>query len=166
MNNEEKNLCKQLYLQKISYDFFLEKYPSQVTDQYLLNELKSICLNQDAEGLGYILLLAAHHGYTDELGKALSETLIEGWHREHEDIARVMQFRTPVPDAIVYLSKAIEIKFDYLFEQDDYYPFVRKCLNAIRSIGTKNAQNALKEIVVRTRDQEIKRLAEYQLAKM
>lgn len=165
MTLEEKNLCRQLYLQKMPYADFLQIYPT-ITEEYLLDELNGVSESHDAEVLRNILLIGSYHGYTNEIGRVLSAFLTEDWHKEHEDIARVIQFRTPVPEAINNLSRAVSLRFNYLFEQDDYYPFVRKCLNAIRSIGSEEARTALETIIYETTDLEIKQLAEGQLAKM
>ena len=166
MTPAERNLCEQLYLQRKPYHEFLKEYPRFVNDDYLLNELNNAYEGRDAEALRYILVIASYHGYTNELGSVLSRFLLEGWHKEHEDITRVIQFKTPISEAVDILSAAIKTRFEYMFEQDDYYPFVRKCLNAIRSIGGENARNALEEIAANATDQEIKELAARQLAKI
>jgi hypothetical protein len=162
MKEQEKKICNSLYLREISYEDFLSEYPVAVTDSYLAGELEKLFESQDADALSYILLLASYHGYTLEMGNMLHKLLLEGWHKEHEDIARVLQFRMSIPEAVDSLVYAMERKYEYLFEQDDYEPFVTKCMYAIASIGTAYAREKI-NMLADSGDETIQAAALFQL---
>ncbi|PSR09630.1 MAG: hypothetical protein DA408_21195 [Bacteroidetes bacterium] len=165
MTEQEKKTCSRLYLRRISYEDFLSEYPIAVTNSYLVDELKKLFESQDADALRYILLLASYHSYTLEMGKILHKLLLEGWHKEHEDIVRILQFSVCIPEAVDSLVYAMERKYDYLFEQDDYEPFVTKCMYAIAAIGTVYAREKIKMLAASS-NETIKAAALFQLKRL
>ena len=158
----DRKLLKDLYLQKISFDQFCKESQLRGDD----NLIEIAVLKKDNELLEYLLSYYYYYGFDQCLCETVQDLLLADWHRQHEEIARILQFKMQCPESIGFLLEAIVKRYDYLFEQDDYYPFVRKCLNAIRSIGGVKAEIALQELKEGTSDEEIKKLAMSQLSKM
>ncbi len=165
MTNEEKEILNKLYLQRISYEAFLEEYPVAITYEYILSALKDVSRSQDANALKYLLMLASYYGYTLEMGQILSKLLLTGWHKEHEDIVRVLQFKVKVLESVDDLVQAIESRFDYLFQQDDYGPFVTKCMYAIADLQTEASKIKIQELA-ESSDPIIREAAQYQLQRL
>lgn len=162
ISKTERGFLKSLYLRRITFDEFYE-VSSLDGNTNLLN----VAVEQkDDELIEYLLVFYYHFGFSEKLCETLQYLMIADWHKQHSEIARILQFKLCCPDSIDYLAESINKRFSYLFEQDDYYPFVRKCLNAIRSVGGDNAKNVLEGIAAKANDQEIKDLAAHQLAKL
>jgi hypothetical protein len=158
----EKGILRDLYLRRISFDQFCELSSLNGNDDLIMLAVEQ----GDDELLEYLLIFYYHFGFHKKLCSTLQNLLIADWHKEHFEVARILQFKLSCPDSIGFMVKAIEKRFDYLFEQDDFYPFVSQCLHAIRIVGGDEAKNVFEEIIVNETDQEIKQLAAYQLAKM
>ena len=90
----------------------------------------------------------------------LLQLLQATWHFDHEDITLVLQ-RIGDPRAIEVLLKTATQKYDYL-EYDDSKSLSRKCIWALADIGTKESEEALKELA-KNQDNEIGRFAKKRL---
>jgi HEAT repeat protein len=80
-----------------------------------------------------------------EITPILCSLLQAEWHFDHEDIARLLQ-EIGDPMSINALKETAYKKFDYL-DYDNSYPLARKCIWALAAIGTKEAKEALEEII-------------------
>ncbi len=165
MTNLEKKISEDLYLRRLSYNEFLKKYPTEINEAYLLEEFKSLFQSQDAEALKFLITIASYFGFTKEIGEALSQLIALNWHKEHEDIARILQMSIKVPNAVDNLVIAIEKKFGYLFEQDDYQPFVTICMYAIARINTRYSKEKLEQLSL-SDDNIINEAAKFQLSRL
>lgn len=163
ISKQDREFLKKLYFQQLSFEDFKQKFSFK---SEVGNLLKIAAKAGDEELLELSIVFYYHAGFQDHLCEILSQLLVETWHKQHAEIARVLQFEVICSESIEYLLKAIENRYTYLFEQDDYYPFVRKCVNAIRSIGGKKGKMALESLTEGTSDMEIKKLAMNQLAKI
>ncbi len=92
--------------------------------------------------------------------KFLNAMLSADWHREHEDIARLLQ-QIASPDSVVFLAEAATLKFAYL-DYDDSKAFARKCTWALADIGTEAAKKALEKLAA-NEDLEIAGFAQKRL---
>lgn len=165
MKREEKSLLKDFIRQKINFYELREKYPQEINEKYILNELDDILINHDRESLDYLIILSCNLGVTKKIALHLCEFLIVDWHRQHEDLARLFQDKIHLPESIDFLVKAMMLKFDYLFEQDDYEPFVTKCMYAIASLQTEASKLKLKELAI-SNNAIVKEAAKYQLERL
>lgn len=157
INEVQKEQLKAVYLKNITFDKIsfagLEK----------TNLLLMVQRQKDGKLLEYILVYYYYAGFKESHCSNLLKILLEDWHNQHEEIARIMQFKLNCPGSIAPLSQAIENRYGYLFEQDDYYyPFVRQCLYAIASLRSEEAKSELMKFVNNV-DPEIRVLAQTQL---
>lgn len=147
MTEEDFFLLKMVYSQEISQDELIDCYPQFGRKDFIISSLKNIVEHKDNELFEYIMFfLFASENFHKEMCGVFQRLVVEEWHRWHEDIARILQFKINCPDSVDYLIEAIDKKFDYLFKQDDYHPFVRKCINAIASIKTDYAVEQLRNL--------------------
>jgi len=162
MTTNEKILLKDFVRRKFNFHELEKKYPQKINEKYMLNELDDLLVNQDKESLDYLIILSCNFGVTKKIGLHLCEFLTVDWHRQHEDLARLFQNKIHLPESIDFLVKAMILKFDYLFEQDDYEPFVTKCMYAIADLNTEASKSKLNELA-ESEDPIIKEAAQYQL---
>ncbi|WMJ71956.1 hypothetical protein RCC89_02040 [Cytophagaceae bacterium ABcell3] len=95
----------------------------------------------------------------------LQELITNDWHQQHAEIARIFQFKITCVNSIEPILESIKKQYSYLFDQDDFYPYVEKCVNAIRVIGNDKAKEALDALMRTSPDLEVRRLAKNQLTK-
>lgn len=103
-------------------------------------QLEAAIDNKHARVVEAALLLAPAFEVPRETFFDLScRLLTEDWHISHEDIIRQLQDAED-PRAIPFLKQVIELKprMDYL-DYDDYGAFYKKCLWALKAIGTEEA---------------------------
>lgn len=156
--NQKKQL-ELLYLQKITWE---EADLGELASENLIAIARN---GQDSELLEYVLVYYYHTGFHEIHCSDLEALIVEDWHNQHEEIARILQLKVSCKCSIEPLSQAIKNKYEYLFEQDDYYPFVRKCFFAIGSLKTEEAKNELKKYTGDP-DSIIRNLAQEQLSRL
>ena len=95
----------------------------------------------------------------------LCHKLIKIDHFEHEEIIRELQLAKE-PMAIPFIQKAIEVKpqLSYL-DYDDYGAFYKKCLWALKDIGTSEAIKLIEEYT-NSKDEALKKEAVYRMEKI
>jgi hypothetical protein len=91
--------------------------------------------------------------------------LLDEQHEEHEDIIRFLQDH-PDPQNVPFLRQAIALKprLAYL-EYDDYGSYYKKCLWALKAIGTPEAIAVIQECTA-SDNAALKEQALYRLSKM
>lgn len=162
MNQQEKDLVKQFILRRIDFQNLENTFPKKINEEYIIEELLKLEVVNDGEALDYLITLAYRIGFTQKIGKILSTFLTKNWHKEHEEIARILQFRVKVPESINDLSVAMELKFSYLVERDDYESFVNKCMYAIADLNSRESMMKLEELAGSKND-VIRKSAQWQL---
>jgi hypothetical protein len=165
MDIDEEKVVNELYLGRISFEEFRSKHPELLTNDYIENEFEKAVNSKDKKVLGYLLSVLYQKGFSPELCPYLSDLMIADWHKEHENIAMVLQFDVKCPNSVDNLIKAMEFKFDYLFDMGDYEPFVTKCMYAIGDLGTDYALKRLNDLV-ECDDSIISEAAKHQLERL
>lgn len=165
MTIDEKALLKDFIRGKFNFHELEKIYTQEIDEKYILNELDDLLVNQDRESLDYLIILSCNFGITKKIGLHLCEFLIIDWHRQHEDLARIFQNKIHLPESIDFLVKAMMLKFGYLFEQDDYEPFITKCMYAIADLNSEASKSKLVELAG-SDDPVIKKAAQYQLDRL
>lgn len=159
INQNQKEQLELLYLQKITLE---EVDLGELVNENLIGIARS---EQNSELLEYVLVYYYHAGFDEVHCSDLEALIVEGWHNQHEEIARIMQLKVHCKCSVEPLSQAIRNKYEYLFEQDDYYPFVRKCFFALGGLKTEKAKNELKKYTGDP-DSIIRNLAQEQLSRL
>ncbi len=146
LTNIEKKLILDLASNTISKKEFLSKYPSKEVnnDDYLTNLLKDTLITKSGEDLEYIFYLpAGTRAFNADDVPTLSELITADWHRQHEDIATMLQwFKNPT--CIDHVVKAMHMSLDYWYDDGD--AFIRKCANVLGAIKTDDAIEKLKSL--------------------
>ena len=159
IKQNQKEQLESLYLQKITLE---EVNLGELANENLIAIARG---EQDSELLEYALVYYYHAGFHQVHCSDLEALLVESWHNQHEEVARVLQLKVHCECSVESLSQAIANKYEYLFEQDDYYPFVRKCFFAMGSLKTEHARKELVKYISDP-DPTIQDLAQEQLARL
>ena len=159
ISQNQKEQLESLYLQKTTLE---EVNLGELANENLIAIAR---VEQDSELLEYALVYYYHAGFHQDHCSDLEVLLVEGWHNQHEEIARIMQMKVHCECSVEPLSQAIVNKYEYLFEQGDYYPFVRKCFFAMGSLKTEKARKELVKYISDP-DSTIRDLAQEQLTRL
>src|ERR1043165_6717005 len=114
MTSQDILLLNELYMRKTSFDELKERYSVSIDQDYILSELITAKKNRDKEAVFYLIMLAYKVGFNEKIGIELSGLLTEQWHIQHEEIARILQFKVNSPDCVDDVVKAIETKIEHL----------------------------------------------------
>lgn len=138
-----KQIKREEFLKKLIHIYNSDKY-------FLLHELSNSYIEKNPDNINkliYMLYVLEQEiegfnlsAYLDILNKLI----ISDWHCEHEDIVLLL-VKISDTSSLEYISKAMNLKLDYL-EWDDNYAFEKKCVHAIARIGDKKAIPYLKTI--------------------
>lgn len=162
MTPQQKSLTKNFILRKIDFSELEQLFPLKIDEAYLLKELTALQISKDGEALDCLITLAYQIGFTEEIGRLLSKLLLEDWHEEHEEIARILQFKVKIPESVDDMEQAMQLKFKYLVDRDNYFPFVVKCMYAIGSLNT-NASKLKLQVLAASEDDFIRKAAQWQI---
>ncbi|HID39606.1 MAG TPA: hypothetical protein EYP36_08840 [Calditrichaeota bacterium] len=165
MTDDEMKILRDLHLGRINFEEFTSLYPIEITNSYLIRELGRAIDCHDVKALAYLLSVFYKRGFFSELCKYLTDLMIQSWHKEHENIAMVLQFDVKCPDSVDNLIKAMEMKYKYLFDRCDYEPFVTKCMYAIADLGTDYSKQKLTELSL-SEDPILAEAAKFQLDRL
>lgn len=102
---------------------------------------------QDADTVdSLIYLVYCFDLQSNGLLKIFHELILEKWHYKHEDLARLIG-KYKSPSSVPYLKDAAVLQLDYLqYEGDETFAFSRKCIRALRTINTAEANEAICEL--------------------
>lgn len=110
------------------------------------DQLEAAIANKHEGVVEAALWLARVGGMPDETYFMLACRLVaEDWHHSHEALIRTFQDAED-PRAVPYLRQAIDLKpvLAYL-DYDDYGAYYKKCLWALRAIGTDDAVSVIED---------------------
>lgn len=105
--------------------------------------------DKDVQMLQFGIAAASHDGVDTDYTEVFKKIILEQWHEEHEDIVSIVNLylRDDVfTDALweIAMKPKIYRKYD-----DELESTLRKCVHALKAIGTPKA-NAVLEKLVRT----------------
>jgi HEAT repeat protein len=155
-------------LQKITKDELLSRLPFSIENKSeelrrIINDVINSRIGSNVEyGLTLLWLLEDKNEYTD----LLHSLIIEPWHSRYEDIIHSLQHRKD-PTSVPIIKIAIQQKYDYL---ESYGTgtgqFISQCGHALKSIGTKEAIETIKDLADNSDDPIIKTEMKYRLNKI
>jgi len=167
MTEELKQNILDFELRKISKEELLLKLPFSQENNSI--ELRNIITNiidskigKDVEfGLTLLWLLEENNEFTDLLHKLI----LEPWHSRYEDIIHDLQERKD-SSSVPVIKIAVQQKYEYL---ESYgtgtRQFISQCGHALKSIGTKEAIEVIKDLAENSDDELIKTVMKYRLEK-
>jgi hypothetical protein len=147
MTELEKQLAVDLATHTITKEEFLQRFPASLTDNtYLMEGLKSSRVERNADDVECLMLLFFCLGFDKDktFVPVLCDLLAEDWHRNHEDIAMVMQ-SLRASESVEVLYHAATRDLAYL-DFDEAFALAVKCCWALGDIGTPEAIEKLKLI--------------------
>jgi hypothetical protein len=155
-------------LQKITKEELLSKLPFSLENKskelrQIINEVLNSKVGSDVEyALTLLWLLEENYEFTD----LLHVLILEPWHSRYEDIIHSLQVRKD-PTSIPIIKIAIQNKYEYL---ESYGTgtgqFVSQCGYALKSIGTIEAIETIKDLAENSSDPVIKTEMKYRLDKI
>lgn len=131
----------------ISDEEFLKKFRGGTTDGIALGLtlLDEAIASRNSDDVSAALLVGAVFGRNRDWLNPLRSLLSQEWHHSHEEIVRELQDQ-PENESVPYLKNAIALKPNlHHLDYDDYGAFYKKCLWALRAIGTPEAIAAIEE---------------------
>ena len=163
MTKKEKKLINKLMQNKISKEYFLQVFPINIIDNptYIQNLLEIAYKDKEANDIEYLLIVGFKFNlFTEDYTNILCRLLLEQWHYQHENIARILQI-LKMPESIDCLYKTAKSKFKYL-EYNDSSALAVKCIWVLGEINTDEAREKLK-LLTQSKNQIISDNAKYQL---
>lgn len=155
-------------LQKITKEELLSRLPFSLQDKskglrQIINDIINSKTGSEVEyGLTLLWLLEENYEFTD----LLHVLILEPWHSRYEDIIHSLQERKD-PTSIPIIRAAIHNKYEYL---ESYGTgtgqFISQCGHALKSIGTKEAIEAIKDLAENSINQVVKAEMKYRLDKI
>ena len=100
---------------------------------------------QNEEDLDFSLFLITHFGVEKSFALLLAPLMLVPWHHLHDSIASTLEFH-PDPALTDFWFQAAAYRCDNLDYESDYCEFNRKCLFALKAIGTNEAIFCIKKI--------------------
>lgn len=147
MNDLEEKLILELALNSISKNEFLKKFPVKILEntKYLKDLLETALRLKDPDLVENALILAFTFDLvTIEHIAILCDLLSVEWHREHENIAMLLQ-QLKAPRSVESLYNAALTKYEYL-NFDDSYALAVKCIWALGDINTDLSRGMLDKL--------------------
>lgn len=141
----ERDLILDYALERVSDEEFVRRFPHSLDQpDELVQRLLTLCLHGDeSEDVELVMLLGfALDVFDESFAPLLAELLLTDHHSRHEDVAKELQMLR-VPSTLNALVKRCETVPPWPATIDDGAAVFRKCVWAIRSIGTEEAWNAL-----------------------
>jgi len=167
MNYRQSQAILELCTEKLTKPDFLKTYG--IEDAKVPEEVSSLlrqaAANHNGDFVEFALLLGFSISMPADILELIHELILEDWHMQHEDMISIMQKKAS-PTSITFLQHAIRMKpkLNYL-DYDDYGAYFKKCLWALRAIGTPQAIFAIEECAA-SQDIVLKEQAEHQLAEI
>jgi hypothetical protein len=162
INNAILTAMQRYWDKEITQEELSAQYKGKFTSADLATALQTALSAGDATAVESIF----HMGFTQDLFDGstvpvLCQYLTETWHRQHEDIARLLQGLKD-PRSIQPLADAMHIHCDYWIDGGD--AFIRKCAYAIADIGTPEAKAKL-QLLAKDSNAIVKKYALHHLGK-
>lgn len=155
-------------MQRITKQELLSKLPFSIENKSvelraLMNEIIKSKKGPDVEyGLTLLWLLEENNEFTD----ILHTLILEPWHSRYEDIIHALQVRKN-PSSVPVIKIAIQQKFEHLEASGTGTgQFISQCGHALKSIGTEEAIETIKELSEKSEDPVIRTEMKYRLNKI
>ena len=148
MVKKDKELILNWITKKISSEEFWNSFGiDRKKFDYILETLNKGFKEENSELIEYSLLIyfKSFDGFFNkDNSQILYDLIIENWHRNHEDIARIIQKIRDV-NSIPFLVKEMCLNLEYL-EYNDGESLIRKCAYALADIDSNESLLKIKEL--------------------
>ena len=129
----------------ITKDELAQRYPEPITQEYVIECLRSALQERDSLAVTRSMTLAYKFGFLDEhMLPVLEQLLVAGWHTRNEDIAHELQ-RLASPTSMEPLYYAITTKFGYR-DNDELFSFPVQCVWALGALNTSESREKIKQL--------------------
>ncbi len=151
-----------LVLKSITKEEFLKCYSVDVQkdSSHVLKLLQDAYHQKNCESVEHALLLGFSFEFTQKYVPILCDLIVEDWHCQHENIARLLQ-ELKDPSSINCLYKTALAEYKYL-DYDDSYTLAIKCIWALGDINEEYSKEKIEQLAL-SDNQVIKKAAEKQL---
>lgn len=128
--------------------------------------IKDIIASKNSDDMEFCLLLLWVVDEDDDCIDLLHEILLEPWHRKYDDIIHNLQWRQH-PSSVPTIKIAIQQKYPFLEAYSTGTgQFINQCGHALKSIGTEEAIEAIKDLAENSEDPIVKVEMIYRLSKI
>lgn len=158
-------MLEELNLQRRSFESFIEEFPMEINGEYIIKKLEEVVSEKDKILLELLISLCYNAGFVMESCLLFCEILKGNWHQQHEEIARIFQFKLKCDCSVESLVEAMNQKYEYLQTSGDYESFVRKCMYAIADLKTPHSLNILNKLSF-SKNLVIREFAMYQVKRI
>ena len=160
IDETNRQLILDLALNRLPVSDFMRKFPfgEKTPAEYVKLSLEEALESRDPIQVEYGMLLGFQLKLFNQAFAPLLKTMIlEDWHREHEDMASVMQMLKD-PSTVDALYRTALTRFPYL-EYDQSHSLAVKCLWALKAINNRDASEKLK-LLAQSEDKVVRETAE------
>lgn len=168
MTEALKQAIWEFEFQNITKDELVSRLPfsmehASVEMRHIMEEIIQSQRGEDVEpGLTLLWLLEEKEEFTD----LLHRLILEPWHTRYEEIIHELQARKD-PASVPVIRRAMQQKYEYL---ESYgtgtEQFISQCGHALRSIGTEEAMETIRDLAENSPDPLIRTLMKYRLDKI
>lgn len=164
--NLSNSIFEEFFMNKISGEELIDQLEvgSPQFEKKLKEEMKSTIFKRDGKRLAYLiytLFLTENSIDMNVYLDILNQLIICDWHKEHENIAMILQ-KIHSPSSAAYLKKALYLNPEYL-NWDDNYAFEVKIIWALGYIKNSESKKVL-ELVSKESNEILARNARQQLS--
>lgn len=164
--NLSNSIFEEFFMNKISEEELIDQLEvgSPQFEKKLKEEMKSTIFKRDGKRLAYLiytLFLTENSIDMNVYLDILNQLIICDWHKEHENIAMILQ-KIHSPSSAAYLKKALYLNPEYL-NWDDNYAFEVKIIWALGYIKNSESKKVL-ELASKESNEILARNARQQLS--
>lgn len=163
MSNLSATNIKELMLKSIDMKEFLtlERLNEDNIGKNVYRELIEATDKKDSLRVDNLIYLIFKYKLFDEIFlELLNRLLAYGWHKQHENIAMLLQ-KLKSPSSVEVLYETSTRAYKYL-EYDEFNALAVKCIWALGDIGTEKARGKL-ELLLENKNNIIKENAQKQI---
>ncbi|CAA9199834.1 hypothetical protein [Flavobacterium collinsii] len=155
-------------MRKITREELIKKLPFSKESQYHEGRkiAENIIASKNSNDVNFCIWLLWILEENDEHIDLFHKLLLEPWHTEYNDIIHDLQ-RREHPSSVPVIKIAIQQKYDSLEAYSTGTgQFINQCGHALKSIGTKEAIDTIKDLAENSEDPIIKVEMIYRLSKI
>ncbi len=165
IGQSDMNLLSDFALGSITLQEFESTFSYGLSPESMFKLFRWVVLHKEEHLLFSITQYFFKTKFVDGVCCIYNDLLLQDWHKYHDTIAGILQFDLRDCCSTMYFKESIALKFSYLFESDDYEPYVTKCMWGI----AKTDSDYSKEVLVnftRSDDEIVKNAAIFQVERL
>jgi len=165
IGHSDIELLNDLALSKISIEEFNTSFSNDLSQDSIFRIFRWAVINKEENLLFSITQYFFKTSFIEGVCCLYNDLLLQDWHRYHDTIAGLLQFDIKDSSSVIYFKESIRLKFDYLFNSDDYEPYVTKCMWGIAKIGGEYSIDVLMELT-KSEDEVVRNAAFFQVDRL